>query len=99
MQLPDKKFFSVEVKIDNNNNQYLYAVDSKANFYFIKDIFEESNNFQKIEYSSTSQFTGVKAFDIGLNKNNTEFHHLWIIDANNNLKYKKINTSISETNI
>ena len=97
MQLPNKKFFSVEVKIDNNNNQYLYAIDSKANFYFIKDIFEESNNFQKIEYLSTSQFTGAKAFDIGLNKNNTEFHHLWIIDANNNLKYKKINTSIPVT--
>jgi len=98
MQLPDhKKFFSVEVKIDNNNNQYLYAVDSKANFYFIKDIFEESNNFQKIEYSPTSQFTGAKAFDIGLNKNNTNFHHLWIIDANNNLKYKKIDTSIPVT--
>ena len=97
MQLPDKKFFSVEVKIDNKNNIYLYAVDSKANFYFIKDIFEESNNFQKIEYSTTSQFTGVRAFDIGLNKNNHNFHHLWIVDANNNLKYKKINTSIPVT--
>lgn len=94
MQLPDKQFFSVEVKIDKHNNHYLYAVDSKANFYFIKDIFEESNNFQKIEYSSTRQFTGVRAFDIGLNKNNKDFHHLWIIDAYNNLKYKKINTSI-----
>ena len=39
MQLPDKKFFSVEVKIDNNNNQYLYAVDSKSKFLFHKRYF------------------------------------------------------------
>ena len=52
----------------------------------------------------------VKAFDIGLNKNNTEFHHLkykkitttgLLIDASNNLKYrakKKLIPSIATTN-
>ena len=94
--LKDKKIIAagitdVRVELDNMDRQFVYYLNVNGQLYnHTQETYkwEDLPNGGRLDPSS--DFLKILHYDIGLNKENFEFHHLWIIDSSYTLKYKKM---------
>lgn len=81
----------VRVELDNMDRQFVYWLNVSGQLYnYTQDEFKWKDRANGGRLDPSSDFLKILHYDIGLNKDNFEFHHLWIIDSSYTLKYKKM---------
>jgi len=81
----------VRVELDNRENQFVYWLNVNGQLYnYTQDEYKWQERANGGRLDPSEDFPKILHFDIGLNKDNYEFHHLWIVDSSYTLKYKKM---------
>ena len=81
----------VRVELDNMDRQFVYWLNVNGQLYnYTQDEYKWNDRDNGGRLDPSEDFLKILHFDIGLNKDNYEFHHLWIVDSSYTLKYKKM---------
>lgn len=81
----------VRVELDNMDRQFVYWLNVNGQLYnYTQDEYKWQERANGGRLDPSEDFLKILHFDIGLNKDNYEFHHLWIVDSSYTLKYKKM---------